>query len=261
MSQPLTEAAIEAIARNPNVTAAIERLATCYAESMHQATRTNATIRAEDEVLSRVGKAVWFCVHDATTGGARGEAPKAAPVTPRRTDQMTVEEMAGALGLSRDSHGSWRDGDGAFACDRGFGWWLSCPNGGHVATMDSHSSEHAALSRLYALRFPETTGTPATAPIVEPGADTARESATLEAEPEGARERWRFTVALAVVVDGRACFEFQRRITESALVALLTPRADRGDVLALARDCDDMERHCAYDRRTGRPFAFIERVA
>lgn len=98
MSMPPTEAAIDAIMSNPNVIFAIARLAICYAESMHLPVRTNATIRAEDEVLSRVGKAVWFCVQDATKGGARGEAPKAVPVPPHQTGTVAWAQGAGGGG-------------------------------------------------------------------------------------------------------------------------------------------------------------------
>lgn len=149
----------------------------------------------------------------------------------KRADEMTVEEMAGVLGYTRDRDGDWLDEGGPVVCRWGDGRWASWPVGARANGQREHSSQHAALARLYALRFPdadatdepdpepaatlplltggisarakavpippgataavlgtgpegaclsfgfpETTGTPTPAPIVEPAPTTARES-------------------------------------------------------------------------------------
>lgn len=230
MSQPLTEAALDAIARNPNVTAAIARLATCYAESMHLTTRTNATIRAEDEVLSRVGKAVWFCVHDATTGGARGEAPKAAPVTPRRTDQMTVEEMAAGLGYTRNSGGYWVKDGTSMVMGWPSGRWTSWI-GSDDTTVKEHPTEHAALARLYAHQFPEPTTPPTPAPPPPAPAPPAR-----EAPPQAPRSVHDIAAAIASATArmsvGEAKVREGERLIAEARAALVTLHAELGAALA-----------------------------
>lgn len=65
MSHSLTEAEIGAIARNPNVTAAVEALACEYAGNQSEKTRTKRTLEREKQLLTAIDKAVWIAVEDA----------------------------------------------------------------------------------------------------------------------------------------------------------------------------------------------------
>jgi hypothetical protein len=92
-----------------------------------------------------------------------------------KTEDMTVEEMAMAMGLVPRMHRVWKlgrvwsdsDGDVVFQSET-TRRWLSYPDGSNYNDEQAHDSEHAALTRLYRRRFPEPTTPPTPAPIVEP---------------------------------------------------------------------------------------------
>lgn len=71
----------------------------------------------------------------------------------------------------------------------------------------------------------------------------------------------KFTAIISLTVDGLPCLEFRRGLDEDALLALLTPRAERGDVLDIVRRGTPIGMVPVYDRRTGHPFALVERTA
>jgi len=91
-----------------------------------------------------------------------------------KTEDMTVEEMAMAMGLTQidlDGWWQWRDAEGVVAepidgdTD---GAWRSWPVGASCDAGQDHPTEHAALTRLYRRRLPDPTTPPTPAPIVEP---------------------------------------------------------------------------------------------
>ena len=80
--------------------------------------------------------------------------------------EMTVEEMAARLGLSRENDGAWRSSDREPRAYNIGGKWVSWPgDGDDVSNREEHPTEHAGMLRLYRLRFPEVAPEPAPAPV------------------------------------------------------------------------------------------------
>ncbi len=107
--------------------------------------------------------------------------------------EMTVEEMAARLGLAHTSRDLWEDATGiVIQYLHGNGRWHSWPKGRTAAEMETHLTEHAAMLRLYRLRFPE-----AEAPAVVPASKKRTNVEIVEA----AWQKWKATPSRGVPID------------------------------------------------------------
>lgn len=106
-----------------------------------------------------------------------------------KAEQMTVEQMVEALGLTRHSKG-YVENRTLVAWPLKGAAWTSWPCGKKIEDSMDHPTEHAALLRLYRLRFPKAEPTPTAAPVVEPEPAQATEQTMTPTEALGILETY-----------------------------------------------------------------------